>query len=448
MTFSILVVWTLLLRTSLVLCDVLAPSISLSNGNFSGAFSETYNITYYRKIPFAAPPVGDNRFRAPQPPLPIANGTYDTDQAFDKCVQSIASGSEDCLYLGVYARPWKPGAKRPVVVEIHGGAYSAGTASFNIPPFGFPTLNASTEKDFVFVYPAYRLNVFGFLAGKDIKNTDGADLNVGLLDQQAALLWVQQNIEHFGGDPKNVSLWGQSAGGGSVVAQVVANGGATRPKLFSRALASSPYWVKQYRYDDPETESVYEQVLNLTGCTGPVNGVDCLRTIDYQALYNASKSVKAYQPWYTAYSLWAPVIDDEFLQDRLSHAVDGRLNAELVWGLSNTHEGEGFVSTDLLLDNSTSALNSTAAGFQYWLRGYLPHFTADELKEVANLYPPSGSTETFAYNTTYGRAGLIYRDTVLTCPGYWLASHAKKGWQSEYTVPPALHVGILCRHLT
>ncbi|KAK9775508.1 putative Carboxylesterase [Seiridium cardinale] len=438
MTLFVSSIWRLLILAPLASCSIVAPIIELVNGNLSGSYSDIYNITYYRKIPFAASPVGRNRFRAPQPLSPTSNGTYDADQPFDNCVQS-SGGSEDCLYLGVYSRPWKPGARRPVVVEIHGGAYSAGTASFNIPPFGYPTLNASTTNDFLFVYPAYRLNVFGFLAGTDIKKAKDVDLNVGLLDQQAALRWVHENIEQFGGDPRNVSLWGQSAGGGSVIAQAIANKGETRPKLFHRALVNSPYWVKQYRYNDPEAESVYTQMLNLTNCADWPNGIACLRAVDQRALYNASLSVKPYKPWHTAYSLWSPVADGEFLHERLSAAVDGKLNAELVWATSNTHEGERFVSSDLQLANSTSALNSSAAGFDYWLGGYLAHFTTSDLTEVKSLYPPAGATETFVYNSTYSRAGLIYRDTVLTCPGYWLASSARQGWQADYTVPPAVH---------
>lgn len=220
-----------------------APDIDLSYATLSGSYSEEYNISYYRKIPIVSPPTGKHRWGAPQPPEPIANGTYDTDLSFPACLQSTTlATSEDCLFLGVYSRPWRRGAKRPVVVELHGGAYAAGFVSFNIPPFGYPTLNASVQNDFIFVYPAYRLNAFGFLPGTEIKNGNDTVLNAGLLDQQAALRWVHDNIEHFGGDPENVAIWGQSAGGGSVIAQSIADGGETQPKLFNRAL-NSPYWV-------------------------------------------------------------------------------------------------------------------------------------------------------------------------------------------------------------
>ena len=185
-----------------------APAISLSYGKFSGGYSSSYNITYYRKIPFGASTAGVNRFRAPQPPANITDGVYNTDKSFDSCPHSDKDGSEDCLYLGVYSRPWANGAKRPVVVSFYGGGFIRGGATFGIPPAGYPILNVSDLNDFVFVYPNYRTNAFGFLPGKAVKEATDTDLNAGLLDQQFALRWVHANIEEFGGDPRNVSIWG------------------------------------------------------------------------------------------------------------------------------------------------------------------------------------------------------------------------------------------------
>lgn len=419
-----------------------APSIDLSYGTFSGGYSEEYNITYYRRIPFVAPPTGQNRWRAPQPPEPLTNGTYDTDQNFPLCPQSgttASNSSEDCLYLGVYSRPWVEGAKRAVVVEIHGGAYAAGLASFNIPPFGYPTLNASVQNDFIFVYPAYRLNVFGFLPGRELKERPDTALNLGLLDQQAALIWVCNNIAKFGGDPDNVAIWGQSAGGGSVLAQTIANGGEAMPKLFNRALASSPYWTKQYRYDDPEAEWKYTNLVNLTGCANTSDAIACMRNLDTHAVYVAGTNIPQYQQWYTSTNLWSPVVDGDFLRSHLSTAVSQKnLNAEIVWGMFNAQEGAQFNSVELANATSTP-LNSSEAGFDYWLRGYLPRFSEEELEQVKQLYPPVVTTETTIYNGTYERAGVIFLHTVLACPGYWTSSAAQTGYQGEYTVSPAQH---------
>lgn len=118
------------------------------------------------------------------------------------------NGTEDCLYLGLYSRPWTTGQPlKPVVVVYFGGAFIEGGGSFVIPPSGYPVLNVSNENDFIFVYPNYRVNAFGFLPGKEIAQDPKSNLNPGLLDQQAALQWTHNYIEQFGGDPKNVSIW-------------------------------------------------------------------------------------------------------------------------------------------------------------------------------------------------------------------------------------------------
>lgn len=168
---------------------------ALDYGTFQGAYSPAYNLSYWQKIPFAQPPVGALRFRGPQPPLPLdppnatATTVYNSTQTFDVCPQKTTSGSEDCLYLGLFARPWAAGAAlRPVLVVFYGGAYIQGGASFSVPPAGFPVLNVSAAADVVMVYANYRTNAFGFLPGREVAaDREGSDLNPGLLDQDAAI---------------------------------------------------------------------------------------------------------------------------------------------------------------------------------------------------------------------------------------------------------------------
>lgn len=182
----------LLILTSLPLLihaqDLLA---ALDYGTFQGSYSPTYNISYWQKIPFAAPPLGPLRFRGPQPPAPLPNGTVcNSTQTFDMCPQRTVNGSEDCLYLGLYARPWAAGQPlRPVVVVFYGGAYIQGDASFGVPPAAYPVLNVSAGgAGLVFVYSNYRTNAFGFLPGREVAaDRNGSDLNPGLLDQDAAI---------------------------------------------------------------------------------------------------------------------------------------------------------------------------------------------------------------------------------------------------------------------
>jgi carboxylesterase type B len=401
------------------------PTVELDFGTFVGAQSSTYNLTYFRKIPFGASTAGSNRFRAPQPPLPVIS-PYDTDQSFDMCVQRTVNGSEDCLYLGLYSRPWTSSQPlRPVLLTFYGGGFIQGSASFTIPPSGFPVLNVSQSNDYVVVYSNYRTNVFGLLPGKKIKESSAVDLNPGLLDQQAALQWIQKYIHHFGGDKTNVTIWGQSAGGGSVVAQTIATGNRGKG-LFRKAMASSPYWPKTYRYDDPKAEELYDQVVDAVGCKGQQDDVKCLQNADVQALRDISLKLSSSHTYNTSSYTWSPVIDDAFLTESLSKVIrSGKLNADFVLSSYNLHEGETFVQSSV--------------NFDTWLSGFLPDFKERDYEKSRSLYPESGEAEGLVYNSTYTRVGLVYRDLVLACPAYWLSKTADKGWLVEYTINPAKH---------
>ncbi|KAI9035116.1 putative carboxylesterase [Aspergillus affinis] len=418
------------------------PLIRLDYGAFQGKYDATYNLSYFRKIPYASPPTGINRFRAPQPPHRISNGVYNTDQDFDMCPQRTVNGSEDCLYLGLFSRPWNPtsSARRPVLVVFYGGAFIQGSASFTLPPSSYPVLNVTNLNDYVVIYPNYRVNAFGFLPGKAIKDSSTADLNPGLLDQQYVLKWVQSHIHHFGGDPRNVTIWGQSAGGGSVVAQVLANGRHGNPKLFSKALASSPFWPKTYRYDDPQAEAIYDTFVNLTGCATAKDSLACIKSVDVQTIRDASLTISASHQWTTSSYTWAPVLDGSFLVDSLSRATStSRLPTSSIFSIYNTHEGENFLPPGL---SSTADSQSNTTAFSTWLTGFLPGLTPSDINRVESIYyPPTGNTETLTnYNSTLIRAGLVYRDLVLACPAYWIANAAsEKGYLAEYTIAPAKH---------
>ncbi|KAF9886570.1 hypothetical protein FE257_011342 [Aspergillus nanangensis] len=418
------------------------PLVHLDYGSFQGKYDPSYNLTYFRKIPFAAPPTGENRFRAPQPPIPITNGIYNTDQSFDMCPQRTVNGSEDCLYLGLFSLPWTPTTtkhnktKRPVLVVFYGGAFIQGSASFTMPPSSFPVLNSSTLNDYLVIYPNYRVNALGFLPGSAVKNDPTSDLNPGLLDQHSVLKWVQSHIHHFGGDPTNVTIWGQSAGGGSVVAQLLADEASDAPPLFNRALASSPFWPKTYAYDAPESEHIYERFTNLTGCQTAPDPLHCLKSVDLQTIRNASLAISADHTWTTSSYTWAPVIDGEFLQRTLTQATTGRrrLRADAVFAMYNTHEGENFVPAGL-----------AEADWKQWLQGFVPGLSHRELRRVEELYADvivadGNATTSSTAASAFVRAGLVYRDLVLACPAYWVAGAADRvGYLGQYTIAPARH---------
>ncbi|KAH8154968.1 uncharacterized protein LAJ45_01501 [Morchella importuna] len=422
------------------------PLVTLDYVSLQGKYNEAYNISYFRRIPFAAPPVGENRFRGPQP-VGTFDGVYDADIPYDMCPQRTVNGSEDCLYLTLYSRPWTEGApKKPVMMFFYGGGFIQGAAGLTLPPSSYPVLNVSESTNYIAVYPNYRTNAFGLLPGKKIKESPTSDLNPGLLDQQAALKWVNKYISKFGGDPKNVTVWGQSAGGGSVVAQVLANGGNTSPKLFTKAIASSPFWPRNYRYDAPEAEEIYSTLANLTGCATADDSLKCLKEVDVQKIRDANQIINAMHTTTTSSYTWAPVIDGEFLRESLSSATEkGRVNSDYAIGMYNRFEGSTFVSSALNKAASTgtsgtAAWNSTEEGFRFWLDGFLPGLKEQHVTEVKALYPPATTNGSTVYTTQQDRAGYVYRDVVLACPGYWISTASKKaGYVGEYTISPAKH---------
>jgi carboxylesterase type B len=324
--------------------------------------------------------------------------------------------------------------------QVLGFVSSNSVADFSL---GYPVLNVSESNDSIFVYTNYRVNAFGLLPGKEIAADPMSDLNPGLLDQHAALRWTNKYISNFGGDPRNVSIFGQSAGGGSVVAQVIAQNGRTSPSLFSKALASSPFWPKTYKHNAPQAQALYDSLANLTGCSGP-DSLQCLKTVDVQAIRNASLTISGSHTYDTSSYTWSPVIDGSFLTQSLSSAVaKGQVNIDYGFSMYNLHEGENFIPPGLQHVESSGSppFNSSITSITAWLKGYLPGLSDHDRSRVLSLYPPQGSAEGLPnYNTTYVRAGIIFRDTVLACPAYWMASAAhKKSYLGEYTIGVAKH---------
>jgi para-nitrobenzyl esterase len=206
-----------------IMHPVAGDPVATGSGKVAGTLISA-KVKAYLGVPFAAPPIRANRWRAPQP-VQSWSGVYTADEVKPECVQGLRSpsinhyfgdevASEDCLYLNIWEPVGaKPGAKLPVVVWIYGGAFNVGSASSPIYS-GEPLAG----KGVIYVALNYRLGVFGFLAHPELTAESGhsASGNWGFLDQVAGLKWVQRNIAAFGGDPSNVTLAGQSAGSMSI----------------------------------------------------------------------------------------------------------------------------------------------------------------------------------------------------------------------------------------
>lgn len=223
------------------------PAVKTVSGLVSGTVNTRGDIQVYKGIPFAAPPVGALRWKAPQPPKPwkgvrqcVAFGPSPMQGKpapfsmwSEEFLIPAAPISEDCLYLNVWTGATNKKEKRPVLVWIYGGGFSSGGSA--VPIYDG---EAMAQKGIVFVSFNYRVGPFGFFAHPELTKESGnnASGNYGLMDQLHALQWVQQNIAAFGGDPQNVTIAGQSAGAMSVnclVASPLAKG------LFQKAIAHS-----------------------------------------------------------------------------------------------------------------------------------------------------------------------------------------------------------------
>jgi carboxylesterase type B len=220
--------------------------LSVTGGRISGVPGRDPSIRAYKGIPFAAPPVGERRWKAPEP-IVGWEGVRRAGAFGASCIQTIVPErkpwtyefmthgeiSEDCLFVNVWTAAASAAERRPVFVYIYGGGFSEGSGA--VPVYDGEGL---AGKGLVVVTFNYRVGVLGFLAhpelsGERVPNASG---NYGLLDQIAALRWVQQNIAAFGGDPRRVTIAGQSAGGMSVhslIASPLARG------LFHRAIVQS-----------------------------------------------------------------------------------------------------------------------------------------------------------------------------------------------------------------
>src|SRR5580704_13214298 len=255
------------------------PIVRIDDGVVRGTTAGT--VDEFLGIPYAAPPTGNLRWR---PPAPAASweGVRDATQFGASCPQSTVHNpflppgpiSEDCLYLNVYTPTVRDrgGDGRPVLVWIHGGGLTVDGAR----NYDGSKLAADGT---VVVTINYRLGALGFLAHPALASRPGRSAgNYGLMDQQAALRWVQRNIARFGGDPDNVTIAGQSAGGLSVLAQLVSPGARG---LFQRAIVESGTFALNQR-PLATAEAAGQTFATAVGC--PDQTAACLRSVPVSAL--------------------------------------------------------------------------------------------------------------------------------------------------------------------
>lgn len=252
------------------------PNVKISDGALQGTVEN--NLSVFKGIPYAAPPIGEWRWREPQL-VASWNDVRRADAFGNACIQpeskipggaDVGAQSEDCLYLNVWTPNADPNAKLPVMVWIHGGALITGAGS--LPLYDGTHLS---ERGAVVVTLNYRLGPLGFFShpALDQQNPNGP-VNFGLLDEIAALKWVQENIAAFGGDPNNVTIFGESAGAQSVLAlfaSPLARG------LFQRGIAESSYGIPSH--PRAKAQAVGINVANAVGLNGAAATLKELRDV-------------------------------------------------------------------------------------------------------------------------------------------------------------------------
>ncbi|KAI0782410.1 cephalosporin esterase [Irpex lacteus] len=420
-----------------------SPVIDLGYSIYQGTFNATSNITRFLGIRYAAPPVGKLRFQAPAPPLDERSlGVQLANTLSVGCLQA-GSGSnnsspfrignnnnlpvkrqsanpEDCLFLNVYASGSINATNRlPVLVWFHGGGYVAG----NVQNEKGDDLINEAGGGVIVVTLDHRLGGFGFLPGAQVKEK-GA-LNTGLLDQQAVLKWVQKNIHLFGGNPSEVTIWGQSAGAGSVIQHMLAHGGNTQPPLFKGAISGSLYLPPQYHFNDRIPEQIYSEFVEMTGCTNATDTFGCLVNADVDTLQAANVAIN--RSGFFGTFVVVPVVDGEFIERSPSQQmISGRLNGERLLAMNNAFEGVTFV-------NATFSAEMTVPDY---IAQLFPNFNSTQLSDAAAQYENVSTLP-----TTNDKAVAIVGESILICPTYLLLQSFKgdNAFKLEFAVPPATH---------
>ncbi|BFZ57301.1 hypothetical protein PYCC9005_004352 [Savitreella phatthalungensis] len=408
------------------------PVVDLGYARIRGYTEIATSTDAFKGIRYAAPPERWGRpMRPPTQRALVLNATAYGPRCLQSAASSgaaidpLASGySEDCLFLNVF-RPAgvTSNDSLPVLVFIHGGGY--GQLTGNLNDTYLASLAGNTQR-FVFVSIAYRLGAFGFLASDELKQGGGA-LNAGLLDQESALEWVSRHIGAFGGDADRVTIWGESAGAGSVMQQLLSYGGSRNGKLFNQAILSSPYLPPQPQYYDAVPTEYYYRFVRAAGCANSTDKVACLRAAPSNILAVASNDVSQTAP----YGSWAftPVVDGTFVTGRPSELLLRQVSKQIpIMVGMNGDEGSLFVPSNI----------TGTAAFDLWLSTLLPRFNGAASVKLREYYPDPGSSGGL-YTSQQTRANTIFGDLIFNCAGIWLADAHESAWKYEFDVLPALH---------
>ena len=358
-------------------------------------------VAAFLGIPYAAPPVGDLRWRPPQPPEAWSEPLATTGRP-PRCIQKALGldlpSQEDCLYLNVHTPDPRPEGA-PVMVWIHGGAFLFGEGLQTDEGTAGDVL--AREHGVVVVSMNYRLGPFGFLAHPALSAEEGTSGNYGLMDQRAALEWVRDNIAAFGGDPANVTLFGESAGGMSVCAHLVSPASAG---LFRRAISESGLC-------DSPTDTLATQetggvaFADTLGCSTASDIASCLRAKTSDEVTAADAAGMDVFRELNAERAWWPIVDGLVLPGDFRTQVEAgafeRVPTIVGW---NGNEGTLFV---LLAEQGGAVID--AAAYDEVMRGLAANYRL-AVDDLFGQYPIAG------YPDPGAALAAAIGDGTLACP--------------------------------
>lgn len=383
--------------------------VTTDKGDVEGTVKD--RVVAFKGVPFAAPPVSERRWQRPQPATPWT-GVRRCDRFGKSCIQPVfpsmdgtepvGEQSEDCLYLNVWTTGGGTAARKPVMVWIHGGAFQIGN--------GIASAYDGTRlalKGAVVVTFNYRLGHLGFFAHPALEREErGGPVNFGLLDQIAALQWVQRNITEFGGDPGNVTIFGQSAGAMSVLALFASPLAAN---LFHKGVAQSAYAIPEHSRGKAIEQGAFLATQVFRAGDRPT-AADLRRvTADKFALthYTPVFGIQALQPVPSLAPV--PVVGDEVLRVGIRDAFAAGSQLRLPLILGSTSNEQSILAAFGIDPVQILALIEQHAGPE----------AIENLKDLYRNDPELQIPDDLNDPARFG--GLVLRDFLFTMQAHWIA---------------------------
>ncbi len=386
--------------------------VQTDTGFITGTSTSSPEVRAFKGIPFASAPVGRLRWRAPRAPN-FRENVLKADHFGPRCMQAGDKSaadpmSEDCLYLNVWTSATNTGGRQPVMVWLHGGALILGAGS--LPGYDGVAL---ARKGAIIVTLNYRLGPFGWLAHPDLSKESGggASGNYGLMDIIAALQWVQANILGFGGNPRNVTVFGESAGANLTAALV---GSPMAKDLFQRVIAESGGWMGVTTAPMPRLAQTEEDGKKVASALG-ANTLDGLRARSAEDVLKAATSAQV---------TWQVIVDGRHIPEDLS-ATFARGKQNPVDVLVGSNKDEGTFPFFGLSANAQQFTSSARARF------------GDVADEFLKTYPAGSDAQAHTSQLT------AFRDELSWQMRTWAELQAKLGRPKAYVFyfthrPPAV----------